>query len=112
MFSIDLLMRYTTASAPLPPPPPPPAGLTLSHVAIGRGTQNYSCADSTANTVPVQVGALASLFNATCVAGQFPQLLSMLPGIAYNFPVPDSTVGAGNVFLSGHHYFTNATTPF
>jgi hypothetical protein len=62
--------------------------------------------------VPVQVGALASLFNATCVAGQYPQLLAMLPGIAYQFPVPDSTIGAANLFLSGHHYFTNTTTPF
>src|ERR1700761_9687471 len=105
----NVLKHYPAASPALPPPS---AGLILSHVAIGRGTQNYSCADSTSKSIPVQVGALASLFNATCVAGQYPQLLAMLPGIAYNFPVPDSTVGAGNLFLSGHHYFTNTTTPF
>jgi hypothetical protein len=55
---------------------------------------------------------MASLFNATCVAGQYPQLLSVLPGIAYDFPTPDTTTGAANLFLSGHHYFTDKTTPF
>jgi len=96
------------------PLPPPSAGLTLTHVAIGRGTQNYTCADNTANSVPVQIGANATLFNATCVAGQYPSLLSMLPGIAYNFPVPDTTPtsSVANLFESGVHYFLNKTTPF
>jgi len=101
--------KLPVAPSPLPPPSP---GSTLTHVVVGRGTQNYTCADNTANTKPVQVGALAKLFNATCVAGQYPQLLAMLPGIAAKFPTPAADTGAGNLFLSGVHYFTDTTTPF
>jgi hypothetical protein len=60
----------------------------------------------------VQVGALASLFNATCVAAESPMLLAMLPGIALEFPVPAATDAAADAFLSGHHYFLDKTTPF
>jgi hypothetical protein len=60
----------------------------------------------------VQVGALATLFNATCLAAESPALLNMLPGIALEFPVPDAADAAADAFLSGHHYFTDKTTPF
>jgi hypothetical protein len=62
--------------------------------------------------VPVQVGALASLFNATCLAAESPALLSMLPGIALEWPVPAADDAAADAFLSGHHYFLDKTTPF
>ena len=96
------------------PLPPPSANLTLTQVAIGRGTQNYTCANSTAQAVPVQVGAMASLFNATCLAAPYPQLLTVIPGIAVKYPVPTSsdTSSVANVFLSGYHFFVDATTPF
>lgn len=57
---------------------------------------------------------MASLFNATCLAAPYPQLLTVMPGIAVKFPVPTSpdTSSAANVFLSGHHYFLNTTTPY
>ncbi|MCJ1479110.1 hypothetical protein MMC13_007794 [Lambiella insularis] len=97
----------------VPPPAPTPlplpsTGLFLYHVAIGRGTQNYTCADSTANSLPVPIGANATLYNATCIASSYPTVLASLPGIALTAPVssiPDSLVP------SGHHYFTNSTTP-
>jgi hypothetical protein len=81
-------------------------------VAIGRGTQNYTCADSTAASVPVQVGAMASLYNATCLAAQAPALLAMLPGIALAWPLPAVTDPAANAFLSGQHFFLDKTTPY
>jgi hypothetical protein len=96
----------------------------LKHVAIGRGTQNYTCDTTNATAVPVQVGALATLFNASCVASLYPDLLNMLPSVALNFnftsdadSYPDSTnapttLAPSNLATSGHHYFTNATTPF
>ena len=37
---------------------PEPAGLALRYVTIGRGVQNYSCATSTPNSVPVATGML------------------------------------------------------
>ncbi len=48
------------------------------------------------------------------MAGPFSSLLDALPSIALKFPVPDANVvlSPANLFLSGHHYFTNTTTPF
>jgi Protein of unknown function (DUF3455) len=90
------------------------AGLALAHVAIGRGTQNYTCANSSAQATPVQVGAVATLFNATCLAAPYPQLLALMPGVSLKFPVPSTSdaQSAANYYLSGHHFFEDTTTPF
>ena len=85
----------------------------MKHVAIGRGTQNYTCGTN-ATAAPVQVGALATLYNASCVAASYPDLLATLPKVALAFNLTDvnqKTLAASNLILSGHHYFTNATTP-
>ncbi len=100
---------------PAPTPlPPPSSGLVLTHVAIGRGTQNYTCANGSAQAAPVPAGAVASLFNATCLVAPYPQLLNMMPDIAMEFPVPNSSDpnSPANNLLSGHHYFTDSTTAF
>jgi hypothetical protein len=85
----------------------------LKHVAIGRGTQNYSCrANETA--APVALGAVATLYNASCVASIYPDLLSMLPNVALQFELTDidqATLSLSNLAISGHHYFSNLTTP-
>lgn len=102
-------------SLPAPTPLPLPAdNLSLAHVAIGRGTQNYTCDLTNATAVPVAVGALASLFNVTCMAADQPDLVRKLPGIALNLPVPSSTNENSPAYqdLSGHHYFLDSTTPF
>ncbi|KAF8852925.1 hypothetical protein BDZ45DRAFT_707209 [Acephala macrosclerotiorum] len=95
------------------PLPPPSAGLTLKHVAIGRGTQNYSCgANETA--APVSLGAVATLYNASCVAATYPDLLSILPNVALQFnhtDVNQATLSPTNLAISGHHYFSNSSTP-
>ncbi|KAK5111453.1 hypothetical protein LTR62_004905 [Meristemomyces frigidus] len=95
---------------------PPAPGLSLFHVAIGRGTQNYTCDTTNSTAVPVAVGAKATLFNATCIAASSPQLLAQLPDIALQLPIPTtSSSDAGNpayADMSGHHYFLNPTTPF
>ncbi|KAH0547834.1 hypothetical protein FGG08_000091 [Glutinoglossum americanum] len=85
--------------------PPPDAGLVLKHVAIGRGTQNYTCADNTNGTKPVAIGAVAELYNSSCVAADFPQLLATLPDLALNVKLPQ------NLPCSGKHYFV-AASPF
>jgi len=94
--------------------PAPPTGSVLTHVAIGRGTQNYSCATNTASSVPVQVGANATLFNFTCVAAQYPTLFNGIPQIAYKFPIPELSTpqNPAQNLLSGEHYFLDTTTPF
>jgi hypothetical protein len=72
----------------------------------------------------VQVGALATLFNASCIAALYPDLLNMMTGVALNFNFtsdsdnyidstsPPRTLAPTNLALSGHHYFTNTTTPY
>lgn len=101
-------------------------GLILKHVAIGRGTQNYTCDTSNTTAAPTAAGAVATLFNASCIASAYPDLLNMLPrvSLAFNltaspaYPknlVPassNSRLAPGNYVISGHHFFTDATTPF
>lgn len=101
-------------------------GLTLKHVAIGRGTQNYTCDLSNSTAVPSALGAVATLFNASCVASTYPDLLNMLPRVALAFNLTESDaytsnlvpantntrLAPGNYMISGHHYFLTTTTPF
>lgn len=95
--------------------PPPSAGLLLKHVAIGRGTQNYTCDTTDSAAVPVSIGAVATLFNASCVAAVDPDHLQMLPKIFLQVSMADSedtdSVPSG-LTMSGRHFFTNITTPF
>lgn len=103
----------TQNPAPIPLPGPS-LGLALSHVSIGRGTQNYTCDLTNDTAVPVANGATASLYNVSCIAAVHPTLLTMIPAIALNLPVPSSSSSSSpiNMDLSGYHYFTDSTTPF
>ncbi|KAJ5725415.1 uncharacterized protein N7483_006772 [Penicillium malachiteum] len=87
---------------------PSPTGLTATYVALGRGTQNYTCADSTASSTPVAIGAVANLYDATCLAANEPDLLADLPTIAYKIALPTNeyaTFPPANLELMGHHFF-------
>lgn len=57
---------------------------------------------------------MASLYNASCIAANYPDVLSMLPSIALQFPLPSgpgaTTLGPSNIDLSGHHFFADKTT--
>lgn len=97
--------------------PPPSAGLVLHHVAVGRGTQNYTCDTSNPSSAPVAVGALATLFNVSCLAATSQDLLEKIPAMAVNFyyDAVTSTGSLGPMTLppiSGHHFFVDSTTPF
>jgi len=96
------------------PLPGPSAGLTLKHVAIGRGTQNYTCDTTNATAIPVSIGAVATLYNATCVASTYPDLLTALPNVALQFNLTNAdqaSLSPSNLAISGHHFFANMTTP-
>ncbi|KGO76632.1 Protein of unknown function DUF3455 [Penicillium italicum] len=91
-----------------------PSGLQPKYVALGRGTQNYTCADSTSKSTPAAVGAVARLYNATCIAANFPDLLAKLPDLTYKTALPTSEYASfppANLELLGHHFFYDATTP-
>lgn len=98
-------------------PSPLPAvsdGLSLKHVAIGRGTQNYSCSTGNATAAPVALGAVATLYNSSCIASAYPDLLAALPNVALQFNLTSPTqpsLTPSSLLLSGHHFFSNATTP-
>jgi len=96
------------------PLPAPSSGLTLKHVAIGRGTQNYTCSPNNPAAVPVANGAVATLYNASCIAAKSPSILATLPNFAlqYNLGANPSAANVANLFLSGYHFFPNSTTPF
>ncbi|KAF1942016.1 hypothetical protein EJ02DRAFT_186794 [Clathrospora elynae] len=75
----------------------PPTGLQLVLVALGKGTQNYTCADPTA--APAAIGALAQLYNASCALAGNPSA---------------STTSLGSIDESasiGEHFFVDNTTP-
>ncbi|KAL1296748.1 hypothetical protein AAFC00_000217 [Neodothiora populina] len=115
------------ASLPVAPTPlpAPDSGLALFQVAVGRGTQNYTCDTSNTTAVPEAIGAVASLYNVSCIAASVPSLLEKIPPIALDLPSPstdistsstsdgnDDSNAAANADLSGHHYFLNPSTPF
>jgi hypothetical protein len=90
--------------------PPITAGLSLYHVALGRGTQNYTCPAGNATAAPAAVGALANLFNTTCMAATNSAMLDLLTPTALNLPnQPNSNLYPD---LSGHHYFIDKTTAY
>ncbi|KAF1980006.1 hypothetical protein BU23DRAFT_521859 [Bimuria novae-zelandiae CBS 107.79] len=96
-----------TAPSPLPPVT---SGLTLGHVAIGRGTQNYTCATSTSASVPKLQGANATLYNVTCYSVRAPSVLSSIPVIALGQRI-DLNNDVQKYTVSGHHEFTAAGVP-
>ncbi|KAN0079530.1 Protein of unknown function (DUF3455) domain containing protein [Elaphomyces granulatus] len=93
--------------------PPASAGQKLVYVAIGRGTQNYTCSESSSSVQPSPIGALATLFDASCLAANFPDLLTTTINVVLNYQGPNlpSTLPPANLALLGHHYFSNSTTP-
>ncbi|KFY84452.1 hypothetical protein V500_09307 [Pseudogymnoascus sp. VKM F-4518 (FW-2643)] len=96
------------------PLPAPDAGTSLKHVAIGRGIQNYTCDTTNATAIPKAIGAVATLYNASCIAATSPLVLNTLPGFALQFNLGPNPAAANpaNLDVSGLHYFTDAGVPF
>ncbi|KEZ43429.1 hypothetical protein SAPIO_CDS4607 [Scedosporium apiospermum] len=92
------------------PLPPPGSGLNLKRIAIGRGTQNYTCDPMNTTAVPAAVGAKATLFDATRFAVACPQLLDSLSGVALGFLRADEIPTSPAVL--GLHIFLDRETPF
>ena len=98
-------------SSSLPPPSP---GLVPYHIAVGRGTQNYTCpSGGDPSAAPTALGAVALLFNASCLAAINPNILALVPAAALSIPTPrlNSKVHfPTEAFLSRPHYISDATT--
>ncbi|KAK5090224.1 hypothetical protein LTR05_000394 [Lithohypha guttulata] len=107
------LSKAVMPVAPTPLPLPDPSW-RLSEVVVGRGVQNYTCSLATKDVVPKAVGAIASLYNVSCIAANYPDILGMLPGLALEYALPADPVAnlePSNLALAGHHYFTSNGTP-
>jgi len=100
--------------------PPPPYGQKVLHLAVGRGTQNYTCDYASSSSAPKSVGALAILYNALCVASDNQDIFNLLPDISLQFSIPWSASGSvstsgilnyQNLNVIGHHFFSDSTTP-
>lgn len=95
--------------------PAPLSSLTLKYIALGLGTQNYTCA-STPNSptaAPVQVGALANLFDATdtIVAVANSPLTTVSKAMSAGPCQADAHNTAASLRQIGQHYFDIAGTP-
>ncbi|CAI9636412.1 unnamed protein product [Alternaria burnsii] len=106
------LCDLSNVALPAAPTPlaAPAQGTTLRHIAIGRGTQNYTCASSSSSDVPKAVGAVATLFNATCDAARLNvNTLAQVTTLALDYAIPNSAEAEQRI--SGHHQFTAAGVP-
>jgi hypothetical protein len=75
---------------------PAPSG-NLVLIALGQGTQNYTCASATAT--PSSIGAVAQLFNASCALSSNPTVGTAALGSIQE----TASIGA--------HFFVDNTTP-
>lgn len=101
----------STAQMPVAPEPlaAPSKGLKPHHIALGRGTQNYTCEDSSASSVPAAAGAVATLFNISCLASVSPELVTSVANMAIHFGVDEAShraLGPTPWPVSGVHYFS------
>ncbi|KIW08675.1 uncharacterized protein PV09_00626 [Verruconis gallopava] len=110
--------RAFTVSLPpsgLPDPSSISPAVTLKYIALGVGTQNYTCASSpNSASAPIQVGAKATLFDAGQFFNTFPGMVQTLPGLALGLYTmtgqPDMTRILGGSVL-GHHFFNSLGQP-
>lgn len=106
--------------------PKPSTGLKLKYIALGRGTQNYSCPSSTNShysretNEPVATGAAATLFDASCIASMSLTLLHEMPAVIGQAPLGSVallgellsvTTNSSNLII-GEHYFDAAGDPY
>lgn len=100
--------------------PTPSSSLVLTYVALGRGTQNYSCSTSDSSTKPVAVGAAATLFDASCLALASMSLLHEVPAIMRRTPLGSLAFMAETMsfatntpgLIIGEHYFDADGDPY
>ncbi|KAH0543051.1 hypothetical protein FGG08_002564 [Glutinoglossum americanum] len=97
--------------------PDPSPGLKLSRVLLGRGTQNYTC-NAGSSDKPTANGAIAILYDASCLAANQPSLLHELAGALIQVDSSTEYLTAAIIqrmsseaLVAGHHYFRDPTTP-
>ncbi|PWY71731.1 hypothetical protein BO70DRAFT_298119, partial [Aspergillus heteromorphus CBS 117.55] len=101
--------------------PSPSPGLKLKYLAIGLGSQNYTCASAGASAKPTSIGAVATLYDASCALSSNQDLLHALPNLVTRVPMEAVELVATLASLlnpsslgviMGVHYFRDASTAF
>ncbi|CAG8189568.1 unnamed protein product [Penicillium salamii] len=111
-------------NATKPPLPAPSANLTLKYVALGRGTQNYTCPSNSSSNrrsivKPEATGAVATLFDASCLAAASGSLLHEVSPLISTTPLGSLAFMAALVaqgtrstnLIIGEHYFNGDGDP-
>ncbi|OJJ96544.1 hypothetical protein ASPACDRAFT_1859222 [Aspergillus aculeatus ATCC 16872] len=120
--STGISKRGHEEAAATPHLSPPSAHLSLKFIALGRGTQNYTCPttskDNTsrnASATPIATGAVATLYDISCLAAtpksHALRFLHALPGFTRS--IPQEVLAFYAVMLSqsaiiGEHYFSSS----
>jgi hypothetical protein len=110
----DLTIALPSSGLPAPSTLSPQ--VSLKYIALGVGTQNYTCASTpnSATAAPVQVGAKAVLFDAGQFFQKLPIMINKLPPLSLGLYTmtgqPDMTSITGGAVL-GDHYFNAAGQP-
>lgn len=93
--------------------PAPLSNLTLKYIALGLGTQNYTCASSSSNATPVAIGALANLYDATdaMAAMALAPFGTVHKILSVGTCQADAHNNASQLKQIGQHYFDAAGTP-
>jgi len=83
----------------------------LKYITLGRGIQNYTCAS--ASSIPLAIGAVATLFDITHLAYSplAAPLLATLPSTAVYLPISALRIPGSNMGVLGKHYFDIDGTP-
>lgn len=76
--------------------PAPFNNLTLKHIALGHGIQNYTCSPSQNTTTPTATGALAALYDVTSYyptsgkpeALSFASFNALTSSVLWSYPLP------------------------
>jgi hypothetical protein len=67
-----------------------------------------------ATAIPVAIGAVATLYDATCLASTYPSILALTPPVTLQFPLRSAwqtSLTPSNLIISGHHYFDATGVP-
>lgn len=107
-------LSLTLPSSGLPSPSSISPAVSLKYVAIGVGTQNYTCASTPdSGSAPIQVGAKATLYDASQFFQTLSGLVPTIPGFVLGLytmtgadPSTSLTLGA-----MGNHFFNSAGQP-
>jgi hypothetical protein len=98
--------------------PPPPANLTVKHITVGHGIQNYTCS-SNLSAPPIALGAVATIYDVTAIAFLSSSTTSLIPSVAAfqpltKFIIPSAPLiipGLASFPILGFHFFDATGTP-